>query len=162
MPVKFIAPAITPRNALGIWVYPDIVMRSVYVPEIVVVTDRLLRQLAGLRSMLDMPALTHRGGGGLGATHSQPAARRWMVSIAPRPLYPREITDTNCSEGWVGLRAVLDGNEIWPSPGFDPRIVEPLVSCYTDCGILAAYILEFIPKLFQSLSFIKLSRKVIS
>jgi len=97
--------------------------------------------------MLDMPALTKRGGGGLDATHSQPATRRWVVSITPRPLYPRKITGTYCSGDWVGLRAVLDGTEIWPSPGFDPWTVHPLVSCYTDCAILAAYMLEFIPQM---------------
>lgn len=128
---------------------PDIVMKSLYVPEIMVDTDRLLCQLARLRNMLDMPAPTQRGGGGLNATHSQPATRRWVTSITPRPLYPPEITGTNCSGGWVGLRAVLDGTEIWPPPGFDPWTVHPLVSCYTDCAILAAYMHEFIPHMFS-------------
>jgi len=149
MPVKFIAPAITLRNALGIWVDPDMVMKSLYVPEIVVVTDRLLCQLDRLRSILDMPALTQKGCGGLDATHSQPATRRWVVSITHRPLYPREITGSNCLGGWMGVRAVLDGTEIWPSPGFDPWTVHPLVSCYTDCAILSAYMLEFIPQMFS-------------
>jgi hypothetical protein len=35
----------------------------------------------------------------------------WVVSDIPRPLYPRERSDTHCIEGWVGHRAGLDGAE---------------------------------------------------
>jgi hypothetical protein len=32
----------------------------------------------------------------------------WVVSVTPRPLYPREIPGTHCTGGWVGPRAGLD------------------------------------------------------
>jgi hypothetical protein len=35
--------------------------------------------------------------------------RGWMVSITPRPLYPRERPGTHCTGGWMGPRAGLDG-----------------------------------------------------
>jgi hypothetical protein len=38
-----------------------------------------------------------------------PGARRgWVVSITPRPLYPRGRPGTHCTVGWVAPRAVLD------------------------------------------------------
>ena len=56
----------------------------------------------------------------------------------PRPLYPRERTGTHCIRGWVGPRARLDGcGKSRPKPGFDPRIVQPVASCYADCAIPA-------------------------
>ena len=33
----------------------------------------------------------------------------WAVNAKPRPLYPRERPATNCTGGWVGPRAGLDG-----------------------------------------------------
>jgi hypothetical protein len=36
------------------------------------------------------------------------ARKEWVVSIAPRPLYPRERPGTHCIGGWVGPRAGLD------------------------------------------------------
>ena len=89
-----------------------------------------------------MPEQTQRSGGGIGATHSQPATRRWVVSITPRPLYPGEITGTNCSGGWVGLRAVLDGTENLAFAGIRSPDRPALRSCYTDCAVLAAYMLR--------------------
>jgi hypothetical protein len=32
----------------------------------------------------------------------------WVVSITPRPIYPRERPGTHCTGGWVGPRAGLD------------------------------------------------------
>jgi hypothetical protein len=44
----------------------------------------------------------------------------------PGSTLPRERPGTHCTGGWVGPRAGLDGREISPSPGFDPRAVEPV------------------------------------
>ena len=35
----------------------------------------------------------------------------WVVSITPRPLYPRERPGTHCIGGWVGSRTVGTGEE---------------------------------------------------
>jgi hypothetical protein len=60
-------------------------------------------------------------------------AKGWVVSTTPRPLYPREISGTHCTGGWVGPRAGLDVCEkSRPLPGFDPRTVQPIPSRYTD------------------------------
>ena len=57
----------------------------------------------------------------------------WVVDFTPRPLYPREGRGTNCIGGWVGPTAGLDGcGKSRPTPGFDPRTVQPVASCYTD------------------------------
>ena len=51
---------------------------------------------------------------------------------------PWQFTPGNCIEGWVGLRAGLDGcGKSRPPPGFDPRTVQPVASSYTDCAIPA-------------------------
>ena len=51
---------------------------------------------------------------------------------APAALYPRERPGTQCTGGWVGLRAGLDRCGKFPPPGFDPRTVQPVASRYTD------------------------------
>ena len=56
-----------------------------------------------------------------------------VVNATPRPLYPSERPGTNCTGGWVGPRAGLDGcGKFRPPPGFDSRTVQPLASRYTD------------------------------
>jgi hypothetical protein len=48
---------------------------------------------------------------------------------APAALYPRERPGTHCTGGWVGPRAGLDRcGKSHPSPGFDPRTVQPVAS----------------------------------
>jgi len=44
---------------------------------------------------------------------------------APAALYPLERAGTNCTGGWVGPRAGLDGQKISPLPGFDPGPSSP-------------------------------------
>jgi hypothetical protein len=57
----------------------------------------------------------------------------WVVKATPRPLYPRERTGTHCMEGWVVFRTGLDrSGKSRPTPGFDPRTVQPVASRYTD------------------------------
>jgi hypothetical protein len=51
---------------------------------------------------------------------------------APVVFNPPLRPGTHCTGGWVGHRAGLDGRNISPSPGFDPRTVQPVVSRYTD------------------------------
>ena len=54
---------------------------------------------------------------------------------APAALYTRERPGTHCIGSWVGPRAGLDRcGKSHPPPGFDPRTVQPLASCYTDCA----------------------------
>jgi hypothetical protein len=40
--------------------------------------------------------------------HDHGTRRWWVVSIMPRPLYPRERSITHCTGGWVGPTAGLD------------------------------------------------------
>ena len=60
--------------------------------------------------------------------------RGWGVSLTPPAvLYPRETPGTHCTGGWVGPRAGLHSCEkSLPPPGFDPRIVQPVASRYTE------------------------------
>jgi len=39
---------------------------------------------------------------------------------------------THCTGGRVGPRVCLDGYEILPPPGFDPRTIQHVASRYTD------------------------------
>jgi hypothetical protein len=56
-----------------------------------------------------------------------------VVSFTFRPHLPRERPGTYCTGGWVGPRAGLDRCEkSRPTPGFDPRTVQPVASRYTD------------------------------
>jgi hypothetical protein len=57
---------------------------------------------------------------------------------APAALSPGKRPGTHCTEGWVDSRAGLDGcGKSRPLPGFDPRIVQPVTSRYTDYAIPA-------------------------
>jgi len=57
----------------------------------------------------------------------------WVVNATPRPLYPRERPGTQCTAGWVGYRARLDGcGKSHPLLEFDPRTVQTVASRYTD------------------------------
>ena len=49
----------------------------------------------------------------------------------------QECPSTHCIGGWVSSRAGLDEcGKSRPPPEFDPRTVQPVASCYTDCAIL--------------------------
>jgi hypothetical protein len=57
----------------------------------------------------------------------------WVVNATSPLLYPRERPGNPCVAGWVGPRAGLDGcGKSRPTPGFDPRTVQPVASRYTD------------------------------
>jgi hypothetical protein len=56
----------------------------------------------------------------------------WVVNATPWPLYTWERPVTHCIGGWVGPKAGLS-----PLSRFDPRTVQPVVSRYTNRGILA-------------------------
>ena len=46
---------------------------------------------------------------------------------------PAALPGTCCAGGWVGPRARLEGcGKSRPPSGFDPRIVQPVASRYTD------------------------------
>jgi hypothetical protein len=56
---------------------------------------------------------------------------------APAALPPGK-TRYPLTEGWVGPEAGPDWvRKISPTPGFDPRTVQPVASRYADCAILA-------------------------
>ena len=88
---------------------------------------RLLRPLGWVKyssTLFKTSALKMRVGGD---QHHAPAA------------LPRGGPGTHWTGGWVGLRAGLDGcGKSRPTPGFDPRTVQPAVSRYTDWAIPAA------------------------
>ena len=51
---------------------------------------------------------------------------------APAALPPEKLGTHNIG-GWVGPTVGLDGcGKYRPPPGFDPRTVQPVASCYTD------------------------------
>jgi hypothetical protein len=57
---------------------------------------------------------------------------------APAALPPEKRHNTHCVGGWLGLRTGLDGSgKSRPPPRFDPRIVRPVATRYTDCAIPA-------------------------
>ena len=57
----------------------------------------------------------------------------WADNATTRPLYARERPGTHCIGGSVGPRGVWTGAEnLAPTPGFDPRNVQPVASRYTD------------------------------
>jgi hypothetical protein len=77
----------------------------------------------------------HRGSRGIALLfHDHGPRRGWGVSVTPRPLFtPRERSGTHFTGGWVGPRDGLDRcGKSRPPPGFDPRTVQPVASCYTD------------------------------
>jgi len=60
---------------------------------------------------------------------------------APAALAPGKRPVTHCLGGWVGPRSGLDGcRKSRLPPGFDPRIVQPVASRYTDRAIPAQII----------------------
>ena len=66
-------------------------------------------------------------GGGLDGQHHAPT------------VLPLERPGTPCIGGWVGPRTGVNGcGKSRPSPGFDPRAVQLVASCYTDRVIAAA------------------------
>jgi hypothetical protein len=57
----------------------------------------------------------------------------WVVYATLQPLYPRERPGTQFIGGWLGIRASLDRcGKSRPPPGFDPQMVQPVASRYTD------------------------------
>ena len=54
------------------------------------------------------------------------AGLRHVLTALPGP-------GTHCIGDWVGPTAGLEGcGEFRPTPGFDPRTVQPVASCCTD------------------------------
>jgi hypothetical protein len=60
---------------------------------------------------------------------------RWVVNATPRPFYPRAIQYPLCRG--LGELQGRSGRvrKISPTPAFDPRTVEPVVSRYTDWAV---------------------------
>jgi hypothetical protein len=57
---------------------------------------------------------------------------------APADLTPGQRLRTHCTRGRVSATAGLDGQgKSRPSPGFDPRTVQPVTCRYTDWAIPA-------------------------
>ena len=69
-----------------------------------------------------------------------------MVNTTRRPLSSRKRPGTHCTGGWVGPRADLEGRgKSRPTPGFDPRTVQPVANRYTDWAIPALNTPNFVP-----------------
>ena len=76
-----------------------------------------------------------------------------VVNSTTNLLYARERPGTHCIGGWVGLRAGLVGcgKMSFPPPGFDPRTVQSVASCYTDNAVPShMYASQFILRVFRS------------
>ena len=62
----------------------------------------------------------------------------WVVNATPRSLYPLGKTRYPLYRGLGGPQGRSGQvRKISPPPGFDPRIVQPVASRYTDCTISA-------------------------
>jgi len=73
---------------------------------------------------------------------------RWLVNATPRPFYPRE-------PGWTPWQV----RKISPTPGFDPRTVQPVASRYTDWAIAAHVVWRFLSDIEPSFSVVRHSKK---
>ena len=58
----------------------------------------------------------------------------WVVNSTLWLLYPGKETVPFVQEAWWAPRTVWTGAENLAPPGFDPRIVQPVASRYTDCA----------------------------
>jgi len=77
---------------------------------------------------------THRGSRGIALLFlDQGTRRRWGVGVTPRPLFTpgnaRYLLYRRLGEHQGPSEQV---RKISPPPGFDPRTVQPVASCYTD------------------------------
>jgi hypothetical protein len=65
---------------------------------------------------------------------------RWglVFDATPRSFYPRERPGTQLYRrlGWLQGRSGRV-QKISPPPGFDPRVVQPIMTCYTEYAIPA-------------------------
>jgi len=78
-----------------------------------------------------MPMQTQRRGEGIAPNHLQPnTTRRWVISATLWPFNPLEKPSTCCTGGWMAWK-------ILPPLEFYPRMVQPLLSCHTECTIPA-------------------------
>jgi len=61
----------------------------------------------------------------------------WVVNASPHPLYShkKELVSTVQEDGWAP-RPVWTG-AVSPQPGFDPRTLQSVARCSTDCAIPA-------------------------
>ena len=76
---------------------------------------------------------------------------------APAALYPRERPSIHCTGGWVGLKAGLDGRKISPPSGIRFRIVQPVVSRYTDWATLPTIYIYIYIYIYISTSSVRFS-----
>jgi len=80
------------------------------------------------------PGVAQRVGRGIAVLfHYRGTRRGWVVSSTPRPHFTPEKDSVPILQGggWAP-RAGLDGGKISSPPGFEPRIVQPVVSRSTD------------------------------
>ena len=67
------------------------------------------------------PGVAQRVGTGITLLfHDRGTRRGWVVGSTLRPHLPQERPGTDCTGGWVGPRAGMDGRKISSPPGFDP------------------------------------------
>jgi len=75
----------------------------------------------------------------------------------PRRFTPRERPGTHCIGGWVGPRAG-EMRKITPTPGSEPRTVQPVASRHTDWAIPSSYF-TLRNKISEPTSFVRYFRK---
>ena len=84
--------------------------------------------------MLCTGRTAHRGSRGVALLFLDHDTRRGIRGQRhdPAALWSRELPATHRTGGWLGPRAGLDRRgKSRPIPGFDPRTVQPVTSCYT-------------------------------
>jgi hypothetical protein len=76
----------------------------------------------------------HRGSTGIAIPFYDHGTRRgWVVSVTSRPLFTPGKDPVPIVEGLGGPQGRSGQvQKILPPPGFDPRTVQPVASCYID------------------------------
>jgi hypothetical protein len=61
----------------------------------------------------------------------------WVANATPWSLYPWERPGTQCVGGWVGPRPVWTSVENLTPAEIRSWTIQPIMSCYTECALLA-------------------------
>jgi hypothetical protein len=73
--------------------------------------------------------------------HDHGTRRGWGVSVTPRPIFtPRKDPVPIVLEaGWAPGPVWTSAENLAPPPGFNPRTIQPIASCYTDYATQAKW-----------------------
>jgi len=76
----------------------------------------------------------HRGSRGIALVFQDHGTRRgWGINVTPRPLFTpgKDPVPIVQEAGWAPGPVWTGAENFSPPPGFDPRAVQPVASCYT-------------------------------